>query len=98
MISFRLDTITTGILARVGSQLISLDISKFGPTEYGLRAGLVDALVAHCTQLYSINMNNRLVDREWLIRFAIATEHTMQHVFMAMVIDVNVQNATKSPF
>lgn len=81
----RLDTAAAGLLQRCGAGLKSLDISKFGPLEYGLRAGMEHALIEHCSDLLSISINNRLLDRDWLLKYARASGDRMRHVSMWMV-------------
>jgi hypothetical protein len=80
-----LDTAASGLLRRCGSTLRSLDISKFGPLEYGLRAGMEAAIIEHCAHLTSITMNNRLLDRDWLLKYAQCTNSRLLHISMWMV-------------
>lgn len=66
--AYRFDLAAAGLMKRCGSFLRKLDLSKFGPLEYGLRLGLEHAVIEHCTQMHSIDIDNRLLERGWLIK------------------------------
>lgn len=66
--AYRFDLAAAGLIKRCGQFLRKLDLSKFGPLEYGLRLGLEHSVIENCSQLYSIEMDNRLLDWGWLLK------------------------------
>jgi hypothetical protein len=64
----RFDVAGSALLRRVGRHLRHLDVSRFASLEYGLRAGLETAILAHCTNLESFSAASRLLSVDWLFR------------------------------
>lgn len=71
--AYKFDSAASGLIKRAGPVLKNLNLSKFGPLEYGLRLGLEIAVIEHCQNLHSLELNNRLLDREWLLQASFST-------------------------
>lgn len=69
--AYKFDAAASGLIRRVGPVLKYLNLSKFGPLEYGLRLGLELAVIEHCSVLHTLELNNRLLERAWLLQVCV---------------------------
>uniref|UniRef100_A0A914UXI1 F-box domain-containing protein n=1 Tax=Plectus sambesii TaxID=2011161 RepID=A0A914UXI1_9BILA len=81
--AFRFDAAASGLIKRTGPYLKSLDISRFGPLEYGLRICLEEAILNYCTKLECLKICNRLLDRQWLIKLFTVTGKQLRSLSMS---------------
>ncbi|KHJ42105.1 F-box domain protein [Trichuris suis] len=82
--AYKFDMAAKSVVERVGPHLKHLVLSRFGPLEYGLRMGLEYAVVEYCSNLESLNLSYRLLERFWLVQLAEATP-TLKKLNVAQV-------------
>uniref|UniRef100_A0A915IW98 F-box domain-containing protein n=1 Tax=Romanomermis culicivorax TaxID=13658 RepID=A0A915IW98_ROMCU len=65
--TYKFDCAAAALIKRVSKTVKHLSLCRFGSHEYSLRLGLEGAVIEYCHKLHTLELNNRLLERQWLI-------------------------------
>ncbi|VDP01869.1 unnamed protein product [Soboliphyme baturini] len=67
---YKFDRVAKNLILRASPYLKRLSLSSFGPLDYSLQTGLENAVLDYCGRLQAIELNNRILDKDWLVELA----------------------------
>lgn len=65
--TYKFDCAAAALIKRVSKTVKHLSLCRFGSHEYSLRLGLEGAVIKYCRNLHTLELNSRLLDRQWLV-------------------------------